>query len=250
MGKVRSSKALRLFLAIGLCGLLGCTNSGTGLPFSIPGLTTPSSPGGGTGAPDAGSTTDPGSTGDGGDQGNTDGGNADQGTGDNTGGDGTGGDGTGGESTGGAPADPDVSDPCVQQGMPVSAVHQQMLDAMNAFRRSQGLNECEYSKVLERAANAHAKDMYDRDFFDHTNPSGEGPGDRAIDAGFCRARLVGENIAWNYQSVAAVQTGWENSPPHRENLVNPGFRYVGMGYYLSPNGPYYVQLFGDVFDEQ
>ncbi|MBI4579423.1 MAG: RNA polymerase, partial [Planctomycetes bacterium] len=92
--------------------------------------------------------------------------------------------------------------------------------------------------------------MYQRDFFDHVNPDGNGPDDRAVAAGFCRMRMIGENIAWNYPDVAAVQDGWEDSPGHRANMVNDGFRYyVGMGYYDSPNGPYYVQLFGDVFPE-
>jgi len=50
--------------------------------------------------------------------------------------------------------------------------------------------------------------------------------------------------------VAEVQTAWENSPGHNANMINENFRYVGMGYYFSANGPYYVQLFGNVMPEQ
>ncbi len=149
----------------------------------------------------------------------------------------------------GSTADPDVTDPCILVGQPASPIHQQMFEALNDFRVSKGLAKLRYSKVLEKAANAHALDMYTRDFFDHINPDGDGPLERALDAGFCRVGMIGENIAWNYPTVADVQTGWENSPHHYENMALPEFTLVGMGYFFSANGPYYVQLFGDVFDE-
>ncbi len=146
-------------------------------------------------------------------------------------------------------ADPAASDPCVQVGQPASPTHREMFVALNDYRASKGLLKLSYSKVLEKAANGQALDMYERDFFDHTNPDGDGPAERALAAGFCRAWYIGENLAWNQQSVPAVQTAWENSPGHNANMINANFRYVGMGYYMSANGPYYVQLFGNVFPE-
>lgn len=159
------------------------------------------------------------------------------------------GSGTSGSNNSGNTTNPDATDPCLQVGQPASPTHQAMFDALNNYRASKGLATLSYSKVLEKAANAHAKDMYDRNFFDHTNPDGDGPADRAIDAGFCRTRAIGENIAWNQPTVSEVQIAWQNSPGHDANMVSTEFRYVGMGYYLSQNGPYYVQLFGDVFPD-
>lgn len=152
----------------------------------------------------------------------------------------------GSTTSGGGTANPDASDRCVQVGQPASASHRQMFEALNAYRSSKGLPALAYSKILERAADGHALDMYNRNFFDHTNPDGDGPGERAIDAGFCRATAVGENIAWNQRSVSEVQVAWQNSPGHNANMVSTSYQYVGMGYYFSANGPYYVQLFGDV----
>ncbi|HOA75408.1 MAG TPA: CAP domain-containing protein [Phycisphaerae bacterium] len=146
-------------------------------------------------------------------------------------------------------ANPDTWDACVQVGQPASPTHREMFNALNQYRASQGLAQLSYSKVLEKAADAHARDMYRRDFFDHVNPDGDGPADRAIDAGFCRIRMVGENIAWNQRNVHEVQVAWQNSPGHNANMVNPDFKYVGMGYYFSANGPYYVQLFGTVWPD-
>jgi len=151
-----------------------------------------------------------------------------------------------GSTSSGGTADPDASDPCVQTGLPASPTHREMFEALNRYRSSRSLATLSYSKVLERAANAHALDMYRRDYFDHTSPDGKGPMDRAVAAGFCRVLMIGENLAWNQQSVAEVQTAWQNSPGHNANMINANYRYVGMGYYLSDRGPYYVQLFGNV----
>lgn len=140
-------------------------------------------------------------------------------------------------------------DPCVDVGTPISATHHDMFEALNEYRLSQGRSELEYSKVLEEAADAHARDMYERGFFDHVNPDGDGPLERGEAAGFCRMHAIGENIAWNQRDVAEVQEAWENSPGHNANMLSTNYRYVGMGYYLSPVGPYWVQVFGNVFPE-
>ncbi|MBN1491354.1 MAG: CAP domain-containing protein [Phycisphaerae bacterium] len=138
---------------------------------------------------------------------------------------------------------------CESVGRPASAVHLNMLSALNAYRAASGLTVLAYSKTLEAAANAHARDLYVRNFFDHTNPDGDGPLDRAEAAGFCNARSVAENIAAGQLSVAEVQTAWEQSPGHNANMINPDLEYVGMGYYLDPIGrPYWVQLFGSTWN--
>jgi uncharacterized protein YkwD len=142
-----------------------------------------------------------------------------------------------------------TTDPCVQDAAPASATQLAMLDALNQYRASRGLAALANSRILEQAATAHAVDMYNRGFFDHINPDGDGPLERAVGAGFCRMRTIGENIAWNQASVADVQLAWQNSPGHNANMISTEFRYVGMGYYDSPAGPYYVQVFGDVFPE-
>jgi uncharacterized protein YkwD len=42
----------------------------------------------------------------------------------------------------------------------------------------------------------------------------------------------------------ALVTQWENSPPHRANLVNPAFNQIGIAV-VERGGLYYgVQVFG------
>lgn len=132
---------------------------------------------------------------------------------------------------------------CAQISVPADAVRQQMFDALNNYRIANGLRPLLYSKRLEAAADAHVADLANRSFFDHINPDGQNPGDRARAAGFCH-EYVGENIAAGQTSVAAVQLAWQNSPSHNENMLEPDYRYVGMGHYVDANGrQYWAQEF-------
>lgn len=138
---------------------------------------------------------------------------------------------------------------CEPVGAPDTAVQQLMFEAINTYRLANALDELLYSDTLEEAADFQAQDMYARSFFDHTNPDGEGPMDRAVAAGFCRPRLVGENIAYGQQSVNEVHVGWQNSPGHNANMLRTDFVFVGMGHYTAPIGTqYWVQLFGTPFE--
>jgi len=100
---------------------------------------------------------------------------------------------------------------------------------------------------LNLVAQAHARDMAARNFFDHTNPDGLSPFDRLSAAGI-EYRSAGENIAWYPSAESAVQ-GWINSSGHYENLIRSSFGHIGIGVYKeNPDGPgnfYYVQIFTD-----
>lgn len=137
---------------------------------------------------------------------------------------------------------------CEPIGNPGSGTQKDMLDEINRYRTSQGRAALLYSKTLESAAEDHARDMAARDFFDHTNPDGDGPLERAQHAGFCSPRLVGENIAWGQGALttpAEVQDGWEDSPGHNANMLKEDFVFVGMAHYVTPDAKHFwVQVFG------
>lgn len=94
---------------------------------------------------------------------------------------------------------------------------------------------CDYA--LSGLAQAHARDMYERDFFDHISPEGESPFDRLADAEITYT-FAGENIAWGQNSAKAVMRTWMSSPPHKSNLLGD-FTAIGIGAYEK----YYVLLF-------
>lgn len=127
---------------------------------------------------------------------------------------------------------------------PASTVHTEMWRLLNEYRSNNGLDGLGYSTTLETAADAMARDMYQRNFFDHVNPDGDGPLDRAVAAGY-DPLMVGENIAYGQRSPEEVTIGWINSEGHRKNMVHTDFTEVGMGYFLAPNqNKYWVQVFG------
>lgn len=94
---------------------------------------------------------------------------------------------------------------------------------------------------LRCAARMHSKDMEDRDFFDHTNPDGDGPGPRLAAAGYSGGGW-GENIARGYGSPESVMEGWMESSGHCRNIMNEDSRLIGVGYYT---GNTWTQTFGN-----
>ena len=99
---------------------------------------------------------------------------------------------------------------------------------------------------LRTAARGHSTDMGARNFFAHANPDGRSPADRAKGAGFASS-YVGENIYAGPKSAREAVDGWMKSPGHCENIMNPKYRLLGVGYAYtkgSSYGHYWTQDFG------
>jgi uncharacterized protein YkwD len=84
--------------------------------------------------------------------------------------------------------------------------------------------------------------MAARGFFDHTDPDGKSPWDRASAAGI--SNLGGENIARGQADAQAVMTAWMNSPGHKANILNCDFKTLGVGVHFGAGGPWWTQDFG------
>lgn len=119
----------------------------------------------------------------------------------------------------------------------------EMADALNAQRRSNGLSPLRHDRRLSQAAAIHACDMQVRGFFDHRGSDGTRAHDRVIRAGF-RSCQTSENIAYGYPTANSVVTGWMNSPGHRRNMLSTGVEEFGIGVAEAPGGPYAVLVFG------
>lgn len=63
---------------------------------------------------------------------------------------------------------------------------------------------------MESAAQAHADDMAQRDYFSHNSQDGRTPGSRITAAG-CIWNAYGENIAAGQGTPEAVMKTWKNS---------------------------------------
>ena len=61
----------------------------------------------------------------------------------------------------------------------------------------------------------------------------------------CDLSAVGENVAYGYPTGRAVVKAWMQSPGHRANILDPGYRLLGMAMRRSDSGtPYAAQVFG------
>ncbi|AWB94421.1 SCP-like extracellular [Agromyces badenianii] len=140
-----------------------------------------------------------------------------------------------------APADPPPA-PAPAPSSGASSVEAEVLAIVNRERAATGCGPVSDDAGLRSVARAHSGDMAARGFFDHTNPDGQTPWDRAGAAGISHAG--GENIARGQADAASVMQSWMNSPGHRANILNCDFTTLGVGVHEGPGGPWWTQLFG------
>lgn len=117
-----------------------------------------------------------------------------------------------------------------------------MLSLVNQERAKVGCSPVTANSSLTSLAEDFSKAMADQNFFDHTDPSGASPWDRAARLGI--TNLGGENIARGQSDAAAVMDAWMNSPGHRANILNCDFKTLGVGVHFGPGGPWWTQDFG------
>jgi uncharacterized protein YkwD len=101
--------------------------------------------------------------------------------------------------------------------------------------------------ALRAAARGHSEDMAAHNYFSHTSYDGRTFSQRISTAGYTGSAPWGENIAAGQSSPAAVVNGWMSSEGHCANIMNPGYRAIGVGYAFntaSNYGHYWTQDFG------
>jgi uncharacterized protein YkwD len=105
---------------------------------------------------------------------------------------------------------------------------------INEERTSYGLQSVTPNDQLRQAALSHSNEMVAQGYFEHTSPAGLTFIDRIEGTGYmqsARSWTVGENLVWGSGPLSTPQslvTAWMNSPPHRENLLRPTFREMGV----------------------
>ena len=161
------------------------------------------------------------------------------------------------------PASPDPDTPELQYagcgGEVVSAQNkefeQQVVELVNQERTSRGLTPLKYSEGLTRAARYQAADMSQDNYFSHDTMDREG-GQLVKKCGTWDrisnyySGANGENAAAGYSSPTAVMQGWMNSEGHKNNILNPASRAIGVGFFQGSGDYryYWVQDFGTQID--
>lgn len=118
----------------------------------------------------------------------------------------------------------------------------QVLKLVNDERAKVGCSPVAANSALRELAEDFSEAMATQGFFDHTDPAGTTPWDRAAAAGI--SGLGGENIARGQADAQAVMDAWMNSPDHRANILNCDFKTLGVGVHFGSGGPWWTQDFG------
>jgi uncharacterized protein YkwD len=119
------------------------------------------------------------------------------------------------------------------QVVAVASLESGVLADMNAIRRSHGLAPVRISPALSAAARQHSMSMAESGYFAHNSADGSSFWKR-VQSFYAQGKFhywaVGENLLWSSPDVDAngALTMWMNSPPHRENLLTPRWREVGI----------------------
>ncbi|MEU2093870.1 CAP domain-containing protein [Streptomyces globisporus] len=123
-----------------------------------------------------------------------------------------------------------------------ASARSEVLALVNQERAKVGCSPLSTSAPLTSLAQNFSEDMAARGFFDHTDPDGDTPWDRAAQAGV--QGLAAENIARGQADAQAVMEGWMNSEGHRANILNCDYKTIGIGVHEGSGGPWWVQNFG------
>jgi uncharacterized protein YkwD len=137
---------------------------------------------------------------------------------------------------------PSSSQPSTRPSGKAEQAARAVLDLVNKERAKAGCGALRIDGALTRLALGHSENMDRRDFFDHTDPAGQSPWDRAKAAGV--GNLSAENIARGQADAASVMQSWMDSPGHRANILNCDYKTLGVGVRFGAGGPWWTQNFG------
>lgn len=122
-----------------------------------------------------------------------------------------------------------------------------LLDLVNQSRLENNLSAVELNPQLNLAAYKKAQDMLEKQYFAHYSPEGIDPWHWFDQAGY-RYHYAGENLAIHFFDSAEVHQAWMNSPSHRDNILGPHYREMGIavvqGEFEGHPTAIVVQLFG------
>jgi len=106
---------------------------------------------------------------------------------------------------------------------------------INRARANNGLVPLQFNSDLRDSATGHSDSMVVHRYFAHEGPGGS-VDSRISRTGYLgqgvQAFTIGENIAAGAGrdgSPWEIFEDWMHSPPHRENILDPGYRDAGVG---------------------
>ena len=136
-------------------------------------------------------------------------------------------------------ADEDTTEDETEEVDPAIAYKNEVLRLLNIERAKVGAGALTSLDILNTMADVRA--MESASYFSHTRPDGT----RCFTVFSqynVRYRYAGENLAFGFSTPQKVITAWMNSPSHKENMLNPKYANIGIGYFMKSDGKVYCSL--------
>lgn len=130
----------------------------------------------------------------------------------------------------------------------ISEIEQMIFSKVNEERSKAGVAPLSYNNTMQKYARIKSKDMGDRKYFSHEDPSGQLITAKMKADGVSYSAW-GENIAYiggqsgNASLANQFMTNWMNSAGHRKNILSSNFKSIGVGVYKIGNTYYATQEF-------
>ncbi|ORX89797.1 SCP-domain-containing protein [Basidiobolus meristosporus CBS 931.73] len=122
---------------------------------------------------------------------------------------------------------------------------QQQLELVNAERKKSGAAPLALDKRLVECAQRHTDYQAQTRKMTHDEPGR--PLEVRIEAVDVAWANIGENVAEGFEDDEKVMDSWMHSPGHRQNILNPQFTHLGVGF--SEDGNYWTQVFAKITDK-
>jgi uncharacterized protein YkwD len=125
---------------------------------------------------------------------------------------------------------------------------QALFDATNRRRIASGLAPLRPNGYVVGVARIRSDDMARHDYFAHTSPVTGDTAFSLMDAYGVPYAWAGENLAMNnypdHETVAVADQALWDSPPHRENILNPHYTDAGIAVAYGKDGiKYFTVIF-------
>ena len=112
----------------------------------------------------------------------------------------------------------------------IRAMEEEVVKLVNEERAKHNLQPLEIDEILMKLSREKSEDMYTNNYFSHISEKLGAPAD-VIRSNGLEFTWMGENIAKGQTTPSEVVQGWMNSKGHRENILSPNAKYIGVGYF-------------------
>lgn len=114
----------------------------------------------------------------------------------------------------------------------------EVLSLVNQERIRNGLEKLTWGDTCADAAETRAKELVQ--LYSHTRPDGSSWSTACAEPQDNAVYVKGENLVVGNSAVSpeTVVAAWMNSEKHRENILNPNFTKLSVGFYFDPDTQY------------